>query len=486
MEEFPGKNPEEPVGAPFATGSSNSRRKGRGCALAGFSKHLDSPAMKNDTRAQFAGLAAHLGNQRKVILKRWRTATEDAPGVTIASSLTHVQFNDHIPGVLDAYNRVLQAWPAAPSASSQLKGKEQIIEHGLQRWQQGYQLRDLTREWGHLHMSVMEELDRYTLANPALETAVMTAARHAWSQLCWDGISDSTTQYWHLNQAEAIGHVRDLEQAMSILSKLDQTRAAAWREAAHDLQGGLGLVTLATSVLDREDLSEPARLEFSDLVQRGVSSLRDMLNDFMSLARLDAGLEHRNVATFDAANLLADFCTTSLPLARSRGLFLKMQGPASMQVEGDQAKVQRILQNLLLNALKYTERGGVTVLWEPVADHHTDNWMFCVQDTGPGLDDDPEAAPLAHQIHESTQTAQAAEESHPEEMTSADIPKAPTLPSLTDTQPASDIPGEGVGLSIVKRLCELLDASLELETSPGKGSTFRVILPRQYAAGGKQ
>ena len=40
--------------------------------------------------------------------------------------------------------------------------------------------------------------------------------------------------------------------------------------------------------------------------------------------------------------------------------------------------------------------------------------------------------------------------------------------------------GEGIGLSIVKRLCELLDASLEMETSPGAGTTFRVIFPRQY------
>jgi signal transduction histidine kinase len=154
------------------------------------------------------------------------------------------------------------------------------------------------------------------------------------------------------------------------------------------------------------------------------------------------------------------------------------------KVEGDQAKVQRILQNLLLNALKYTVSGGVTVLWKPVADHLTDNWMFCVQDTGTGMNDDPDAAPLAHQIQESTQTAHAAEESHLEELTAADIAKAPTLPSQSEASTDSAIPGEGVGLSIVKRLCELLDASLELETSPGKGSTFRVILPRYYAPGG--
>jgi signal transduction histidine kinase len=47
---------------------------------------------------------------------------------------------------------------------------------------------------------------------------------------------------------------------------------------------------------------------------------------------------------------------------------------------------------------------------------------------------------------------------------------------------ASEQPSEGVGLSIVKRLCELLDASMELETKAGSGSTFRIIFPRQYSA----
>lgn len=438
--------------------------------------------MKNYTHAQMADLAAHLGNKRKLILKRWRTATEDAPGVTIASSLTRVQFNDHIPGVLDAYTCILRAWPDAPSASSQRDEKEQISEHGLQRWQQGYQLRDLTREWGHLHMTVMEELDHYALANPDLETAVMTAARQIWARMCWDGISESSTQYWHLSQAAAAGQVRDLEQALTILNKLDQTRAAAWRETAHDLQGGLGLVSLASSVLDRENLPEPARLEFSDLVQRGVSSLRGMVTDFMCLARLDAGLEQRKVAIFDAATLLTEFCTTSQPLAKARGLFLKMAGPASMEVEGDQAKVRRILQNLLINALKYTERGGVTVLWEPVSDHPTDNWMFCIQDTGPGLHQASNATPLSYQIQASTESAQAAEQSDHDDTTPANTAKAETLPSQSEAPIGCGTPGEGVGLSIVKRLCELLDASLELETSLGKGTTFRVIFPRCYSA----
>jgi signal transduction histidine kinase len=431
------------------------------------------------TREQLSALAAHLGEQRDAILQRWRTATEKVVELTIASSLTRLQFNDHIPGVLDSFALRLRAWPEVESPQAQQNEKDQVTEHGLQRWQQGYQLRELTQEWGHLQMAVMEELETYAPTHPGLEPAVMPAARQAWGQLCWDGISDSATQYWRLHQAEANGHVRELEQALATLNDLDRARAAAWREAAHDLQGSLSVVSGATSVLDRKNVTEPMRHEFATLLQKGVSSLHDMLKDLMSLARLDAGLEQRKIASFDAGVLLADFCETSLPLAQARGLYLKMQGPDSMRVHGDRAKIQRILQNLLLNALKYTQSGGVSVIWGAGKGGETHDWMFCVQDTGPGLDAGP-GAPLARQLYEATQTAHAADDIHAMERTAGDLANAPTVPAQSTTLPASQLPGEGVGLSIVKRLCELLDASLELETSPGAGSTFRVVLPRHY------
>ena len=443
---------------------------------------LKKATTTRQTRAQLSGLAAHLGERRDAILQHWRMATESAAELTIASSLTRLQFNDHIPGVLDAFALKLRAWPNEESDRAQQNEKDQVTEHGLQRWQQGYQLRELTREWGHLQMAVMEELEVYAHENPLLEPAVMPVARRAWAQLCWNGISDSATQYWRLHQAEANGHVRELEQALATLNELDRVRASAWREAAHDLQGSMSVVQVASTVLDGRNVSDPQRQEFSNLLKRGVSSLHDMLNDLMSLARLDAGLEHRKVTTFDAGVLLTDFCETSLALARARGLYLKMSGPDSLEVHGDRSKVRRILQNLLLNALKYTQSGGVTVIWGTGKSHDSQEWMFCVQDTGPGLDAGP-GAPLARQLYEATQTAHAVEDIHAADRTAGDLATAPTVPAQSTTLPASQLPGEGVGLSIVKRLCELLDASLELETSPGKGSTFRVVLPMRYDAG---
>jgi signal transduction histidine kinase len=265
---------------------------------------------------------------------------------------------------------------------------------------------------------------------------------------------------------------------------MEQARAEAWREAAHDLRGSVTVVKGAADMLQSDDMPEPIRLEFFDMLHRSVSSLHEMLNDLMSLARLEAGQEQCQVTPFDAGILLADFCTSSLPLAHARGLFLKMNGPESLLVEGDRAKIQRILQNLLLNALKYTQRGGVTVFWEAKEDRETKSWTFCVQDTGPGLDAGP-GAPLARQLYEATQITHKVDEVNQQDTTTGHNANAPTVPAQSQTLPASQLPGEGVGLSIVKRLCELLDASLELETSPGAGSTFRVTLPRCYDQGAK-
>jgi signal transduction histidine kinase len=437
--------------------------------------------VKQPERGQLAALADYLAGQRTSILARWRQATEDDPELSIVSSLTRTQFNDHIPGLLDVLDTKLRSPPADDDVAKSGNEQAQVAGHGLERWQQGYQLRELTREWGHFQRALMQPLETYAREHPELDTSVMPTARALASRLCWDGVSESTTQYWKLHQAEAAGQVRDLQDALATLNELDQARASAWREAAHDLKGSVTVVTGATSILENPSYSDSMRSKFFDMLQRGVSSLHDMLNDLMSLARLEAGQEQRNLAHFDAAVLLDDFCTSSRPLAGAKGLYLKLEGPSSLMVQGDRPKLQRILQNLLLNALKYTAHGGVTVLWGSVEDDKTQNWMFCVQDTGPGLGT---LAPLAQKLHEATQATQEAQDTQGEQATGDPAQDqtvaAPTLPAQSNRLPLHQQPGEGVGLSIVKRLCELLDATLELHTSNGEGSTFRVILPLQY------
>jgi light-regulated signal transduction histidine kinase (bacteriophytochrome) len=179
-------------------------------------------------------------------------------------------------------------------------------------------------------------------------------------------------------------------------------------------------------------------------------------------------------------------CEHLQPLAAERGLFLKADGPATLSVEGDAVKIRRIAQNLLLNALKYTQEGGVTMRWGDSRNNNPEHWMLCVQDTGPGFHAGPRA-PLAGALKEATKDAGQADENagKGKEWPSSAEP-VPSLASPPDRRRVHQERGEGIGLSIVKRLCELLDASVELESKPGESTTFRVVLPRRYATEPKE
>jgi signal transduction histidine kinase len=305
-------------------------------------------------------------------------------------------------------------------------------------------------------------------------------ALRALTHLCVAGVSDSADEYWHLHQAEAAGQVRALEQALAEVNAIENARSVGWHQATHDLRGSITVVSAATHMLDDKNITEPERQQMTSLLGKGMSSLRDMLNNLTDLARLEAGHEQRTLAPLDAAVLLNAFCLTMRPLADSQGLYLRCEGPDSLPIEGDRAKVQRILQNLVLNALKHTEQGGVVVRWESRKESDADRWMVSVQDTGPGFDAATNI-PIATQLRDATQEAHEVEDNATASGTSSNQDRpAVTLPSQSPRGSLQQQAGEGIGLSIVKGLCDLLDATLELETDTGQGSTFRVTFPCVY------
>jgi signal transduction histidine kinase len=198
----------------------------------------------------------------------------------------------------------------------------------------------------------------------------------------------------------------------------------------------------------------------------------------MGLARLQARHESLEVKTFDAAAMLTELGDALRPIARERGLYLDAEGPSTLPVEGDAVKTRRIAQNLLLNALKYTDQGGVTLSWGDSREGDEGRWMLSVRDTGPGFHAGP-GAPLAGALEGATEEArQVQERADNPDRTSATREAGPR--PTPDPRPVRQERGEGIGLSIVKGLCELLDAGLELDSSPGDGTTFRVVFPRRY------
>jgi signal transduction histidine kinase len=428
---------------------------------------------------QLGELALYLKERREAILQSWRLAAQADPKLTTVSVLSRSQFFDHIPDVLDAFAHRLEARNVAERSEAATEQRASAAGHGLHRWQQGYQQREVMYEWRHLHLCLVDELETYSAMHPHLAPAVMPTARRALAQLCSEGVCESATQYKRMQQMEAAGRLRDLEQAMADLKELELQRAQVWREAAHDLRGNLGIVTNAATLLHLGSANDPARSPVVDILQRGVASLHSLLDDLMSLARLEAGHEQRRIEPFDAAAQLGELAVDLQSFARERGLFLHSEGPPALPVEGDRVKVRRIAQNLLLNGLKYTDHGGVMLKWDRVASGTVERWSLCVQDTGPGFADGG-ATPMVRALKEATEEAHSVETAQRSSDTGSVAKPAATLVSQSLSRPLDQMPGEGIGLSIVKRLCDLLDANIELETAGGKGSTFRVVFPVRY------
>jgi signal transduction histidine kinase len=428
----------------------------------------------------FDGLCDFLAARRKELLRAWRQAVDLDPEQTTARSLTRSQLYDHIPEVLDAFERKLRSRPGGQEAqAAEVVKTQEEVKHGLHRWQQGYRLPEVLHEWGHLRLCLFDEIQAFAAAQPDFGREALAEANRQTLNFVNEAVTESAMQYARMQQAEAAGHVRDLDNALSALQQMERQRTTLIHQAVHDLRSNVQSITSAADVLGETNLRDIERLEVTAQIQQGVESVTTMLGELLELARLEAGQERVEITTFDAAALITELGKLNYPIARERGLFLNVEGVAPLPVESDPGKVRRLLQNLLMNALRYTVQGGVTLSWG----EEGKNWWLMVKDTGPGILAGPGAL-MVIGLKEATASARESDEkTAASEGKTSHVLTSPQ--SSSTTSQAHQSPGEGIGLSIVKRLCELLDASLEMASSPETGTTFRVVFPRHYQATAK-
>ena len=424
---------------------------------------------------QLVALSDLLDARRESILAAWRKLDITDPEQKTGRALTLGQFLDHIPAILDTYGHKLRSRQGGAAArAADVEKEEYGVKHGLHRWQQGYRLKELISECGNFQICIFEELGNLFAAHPELEHPTLLEAHRQLLHLINDIISASAAQYERMQQAEAGGRVRDLMSALADVNEIEQQRAALIHQAVHDLNSDVLGVSLAATQVSRTGIPETDRVKSAAFLQRAVHGLGSMLGELMDLARLEAGQENREIADFDAGSLITELCDINQLFARERNLFLKTQGPASLPVEGDAEKVRRVAKNLLVNALKYTESGGVMVSWG----EEKENWWLMVKDTGPGMLTEAGTS-MADGLQEATASAKESDEKSAAIKGEASQ-VLPPKDTATPTRPSKLQPGEGIGLSIVKRLCELLDASLEIASAAETGTTFRVVFPRRY------
>jgi len=246
-------------------------------------------------------------------------------------------------------------------------------------------------------------------------------------------------------------------ESLAVMKEYVQHRGSFLRSSFHDLRGSFGIIVGAASLLNMMD-TEEERAKVLDMIQRNLSHVTLMMNQLLDYSRLESGEEKLEIVTFDAGEMLTELCEGSISVARDKKLSLQYAGPASLVVEGDTVKVRRIAQNLLLNAIKYTHEGSVSVSWSsvPYEGQEDARWQFSVQDTGPGISKDLISRLSDSQHH---QTAEAR-----------------TVAPIEENKNQ----GEGIGLFIVRRLCELLGAEMQISSDPDSGTVFFITFPQTY------
>ena len=409
-------------------------------------------------RQQINNLADYLLARREALLNAWRTACAHDPLMHNGPALSREEFNDHVPLILNLLDEQLR------KGEIEADLKDPAAEHGLHRWHKGYDLPELLREIAHWGACVSGEIATYLALYPDTEAVVIQQAYLTLNHFQSEWMQNSTIRYDELQRTEATNRVYSLQQALDGVNQLEQQRNELLRMTSHDLRSGLSVIQGAAFQLDQPGSSETERAELLQMLQRNLDKTRTLLLQLTDLARLEAGQDPSVRESFNVSELIHNLVESVRPMATERGLILQADGPDDLIVNSDPVKVQRIVQNLLLNALRYTTKGFVSVSWTSEDGYR---WLVSVQDTGPGLPGGSISL-LTNVLYPTTETAEIFNN------------RSQQLPTLSVPTPSTtEESGEGLGLYIVKRLCELLNGNMDVETQQGHGTLFRIRLPIQ-------
>lgn len=234
---------------------------------------------------------------------------------------------------------------------------------------------------------------------------------------------------------------RELEKAKSYAENLLVAREKLMLTITHDIKAPAGSIIGYIDLLIRLVNDRRQQFYLSNM-KSSAQHLLALVTSLLDYHRLEAGKMDLHPVAFNPHELLTDIYNSFLPLAEKKQLQLdfKEKLPEALTLEGDPFRIRQIVENLLSNALKFTAAGGITLQTE----YHGNQFVFSVSDTGCGM------------------TASEQERIFKE---------------FTRLSSAQGQEGFGLGLSITRKLVELLLGRIDIESAPGKGSTFKVSMP---------
>jgi CheY-like chemotaxis protein len=228
------------------------------------------------------------------------------------------------------------------------------------------------------------------------------------------------------------------------------SRGAFLAAVAHDLRTPISAILTGAEDLER-GAGGSSRQQVALITDAGLM-MKDLLDDLLDHARLDAGRMSIDSRDFDLRLMLSQTARLWAGPARAKGLRLRMEGARLMprMVRGDAMRLRQVLNNLISNAMKFTDAGAITLRLQSWPDEHGAHVLLIdVEDTGPG-------------------------------MTPTQLRRLFTPFDQTADGVAARFGGSGLGLSISRDLIELMGGRLTVRSTPGQGAIFTLslVMPR--------
>ena len=243
---------------------------------------------------------------------------------------------------------------------------------------------------------------------------------------------------------DLIGELREqkaiADQARHAAETANRSKTQFFAAASHDLRQPLHAMGLFAAAL-HEKIKDPEVLDTVKSINASVAALEGLFNELLDISKIDSGVIKPNLAHFTLEEMFGRLRDEFAAEARAKGLRLTVGG-GGQTVLSDPVLLERVVRNLLSNAVRYTSEGEVALSARPV----DGSLRIEVRDTGPGIGPEDQRRVFEEFVQLGN-------------------------PGRTSKK------GLGLGLSIVQRLCMLLGYPIRLESEPGKGSAFSLDVP---------